>query len=78
MYSLTPECQEREVERPDIGFSEQENRHGDDVADDQFGPRIRRGLQPTVYGDRHIHSRHQTDRNHFSDRVFGYTHISKQ
>lgn len=68
-------AKEWQVERSDIGTGEQENRHGDDFADDQFGPRIRRRLQSAVHGDRHIHSGHQKDRNHFSYCVFGYTPI---
>lgn len=31
---------EREVERFDIGTSEQKNRYGDDIVDDKLGPGI--------------------------------------
>lgn len=63
---------ERQVERFDIRLGKQENRHGDDVADDQLRSRVRGRFQPAVHGDRHIDSSYQTHRHHFTDRVSGY------
>lgn len=63
---------ERQVERSDIRISKQENRHGDDVADDQLRSRVRGRLQPAVHGDRYIDSSYQTYRHHFTDCVPWY------
>lgn len=72
-WHITMTCwfSERKVERSDIGSGEQKNRHGNDLVNDKFRPRIRGGFQSTVHGNWHIDSRHQKNRHHFTDRLFG-------
>lgn len=57
---------EWEMERFDSRSGESENRHGDDISDDQFGKGSRGRFHGAVHGDRYRHRGGEEDRYNIS------------